>query len=375
MHKAVVAEIRVLMTVEAAWHQVPGGTARVALDLASALDERPDIQVQGLAAMHRKKALGDWRPSINVSHHRLPRLLLYESWSRSQWPKAKCSNSADLIHSTTIITPPASSIPLVVNVHDLAFRKFPDRFPKRARLLFERSWKRVLERADAVLSPSKATSDDLRAGGLDRGKLHLIPLGHNPIEVSEIVQASTSKKFGIGEQFILAAGTLEPRKNVPSLLKAFEKIVHETESQLVLAGPIGWGVSVSQLLGSVSKATQDKIIVTGAVSREELAALYFRATAFCYPSLLEGFGLPVLEAMSYGTAVVTSKDRSTEEVAGVAALTVDPLSVDEIAEALRLVLTDASVAKELGDLGRERAKLFTWKAAAASTVDVYRSLL
>ena len=164
------------MTVEAAWHHVPGGTARVALDLASALQERPDIQVQGLAAMHRKKAPRDWSPSIDVTHHRLPRLLLYESWSRSPWPKAKCSNSADIIHSTTIITPPAGAIPLVVNVHDLAFRQFPDRFPKRARRLFERSWKRVLERADAVLSPSQATSDDLTAGGLDSDKLHLVPL-------------------------------------------------------------------------------------------------------------------------------------------------------------------------------------------------------
>jgi glycosyltransferase involved in cell wall biosynthesis len=205
--------------------------------------------------------------------------------------------------------------------------------------------------------------------------LHLVPLGHNPIGVSEIVQASTSKKFDIGDQFILAAGTLEPRKNIPNLLKAFEKIVYETESQLVLAGPIGWGVSLSELLGSVSKATQDKIIVTGAVTREELAALYSRANAFCYPSFLEGFGLPVLEAMSYGAPVVTSKDRSTEEVSGVAALTVDPLSVSEIAEALRLVLTDTSVAKELGELGRARAKLFTWEATAASTVEVYRRLL
>ena len=375
MHRAVVSEIRVLMTVEAAWHTVPGGTARVALDLASALEKRPDIQVQGLAAMHRKKAPRDWRPSINVTHHKLPRLFLYESWSRSPWPKAKFSNRADLIHSTTIITPPASAIPLVVNVHDLAFRKFPDRFPKRARRLFDRSWKRVLERADAVLSPSKATSDDLRAGGLDHDRLHLVPLGHNPIEVSEIAQALTSEKFGIGERFILAAGTLEPRKNIPNLLKAFEKIVHETESQLVLAGPIGWGVSLRELLGSVSKAAQDQIIVTGAVTRDELAALYSRASAFCYPSFLEGFGLPVLEAMSYGTPVVTSKGRSTEEVSGFAALTVDPLSVNEIAEALKLVLTDASVAKELGELGRARAKLFTWEAAAASTVDVYRSLL
>ena len=171
------------MTMEAAWHPVPGGTGRVSVDLARALAQRPDTSVRGVSAFHVTQPSSDFRPSIDVTKLLFPRPFLYEAWSRTSVPRLNASDH-DIVHSTTIVPPPASGKPLVVNVHDLAFRRFPERFPQRARRLFERCWKRVLERADAVLCPSAATSADLLAAGLDVDRLHLVPLGHDPQTVS-----------------------------------------------------------------------------------------------------------------------------------------------------------------------------------------------
>lgn len=362
------------MTMEAAWHPVPGGTGRVSIELARALSQRTDTKVQGVAARHRSQPPSDFRPSIEVKNLLLPRPLLYEAWSRSPFPRLDISGH-DLVHSTTIIPPPATDIPLVVNVHDLAFRRFPDRFPQRARRLFERSWKRVLERADAVLCPSAATSADLLAAGLDTERLHLVPLGHDPQVITPETALQARQQFGIDGDFILAAGTLEPRKNIPTLIEAFLEIAPHTDAQLVLAGPTGWGLTPEALLESVDDSLKTRITVTGEITTTELAALYTEATVFCYPSLLEGFGLPVLEAMSYRTPVVTSKGTSTEEVAGDAAVTVDPHSAKEIAEALQSLLSDTTAARQIADNGYERSKMFGWDTAATATVEIYRKLI
>ena len=359
---------------EAAWHPVPGGTGRVSVDLARALSQRADTRVRGIAACHVTQPSADFRPSIDVTKLLLPRPLLYEAWSRTSVPRLNTSDH-DIIHSTTIISPPASNKPLVVSVHDLAFRRFPERFPQRARRLFDRSWKRVLERADAVVCPSAATSADLLAAGLDADRLHLVPLGHEPQIVSAQAALQVRQKFGVDGDFILAAGTLEPRKNIPALIEAFSEIAQKTDTQLVLAGPTGWGTTVEELLGPVDNVTKARISITGEITTAELAALYTEATVFCYPSLLEGFGLPVLEAMSYRTPVVTSKGTSTEEVAGDAAVMVNPNSVIEISEALARLVIDKSAAREIGDAGYQRSKLFTWDKAASATVDIYRKLL
>ena len=183
------------------------------------------------------------------------------------------------------------------------------------------------------------------------------------------------QKFGIDGDFILAAGTLEPRKNIPALIEAFSEIAPKTDTQLVLAGPTGWGITPEELLEPVDNVTKARISITGEITTAELAALYTEATVFCYPSLLEGFGLPVLEAMSYRTPVVTSKGTSTEEIAGDAAVTVNPSSVIEISEALARLVIDKSAAQEIGDAGYQRSKLFTWDKAASATVDIYRKLL
>ena len=362
------------MTMEAAWHRVPGGTGRVSIELARALSQRTDTKVNGVAAFHLTKPSPDFRPPIEVKKLLLPRPLLYEAWSRTSFPRLKV-REYDLVHSTTIVSPPATSQPLVVSVHDLAFRRFPDRFPQRARRLFERSWKRVLERADAVLCPSAATSADLLAAGLDAERLHLVPLGHDPQIVDREVAVGVRERFGITGDYVLAAGTLEPRKNIQTLIKAFLEIAPRTEAQLVLAGPTGWGITPEALLQAVDDTLKSRITVTGEITTTELAALYSEATVFCYPSLLEGFGLPVLEAMSYRTPVVTSKGTSTEEVAADAAVTVDPYSAHDIAEALQFLLTDVAAAQQIADSGYERSKLFRWDKTATATVEIYRKLI
>ena len=360
---------------EAAWHTVPGGTARVAIDLAAALDRRDDVEVEGLAARHSAPPHADWVPPIATTHHLLPRPLLYESWSRWSWPQPKGVRACDIVHSTTIVAPPRSGAPLVVSVHDLAFRRHPDRFPSRARRLYERSWKRVLERADAVICPSAATSADLRAGGIDVDRLRLVPLGHDPLPVSAEDRAAVRERFGLTGRFILATGTVEPRKNLPILIEAFELLDSSNDVQLVLAGPAGWGETPEQLLAPLSPGRRERVVVTGHVPTAALAALYSEASVFCYPSLLEGFGLPVLEAMSYGAPVVTSRGTATEEVAGDAAVMIDPTSAGDVARALDRVLADPDFAAELTAKGLARSGTYTWDEVAVAMVDIYDSLL
>ncbi len=363
------------MTMEAAWHTVPGGTARVAIDLAAALDRVPDVSVTGVAARHRTDPGSNWTPTIPVVHHALPRVLLYESWSRWSRPALRGSADADVVHSTTVVVPPSGSAPLVVSVHDLAFRRSPDRFPARARRLYERSWRRVLERADAVVCPSVATSADLRAGGLDVDRLHFVPLGHDPLDLGDEARSDVRRRFGIEGPFVLATGTLEPRKNIPALIEAFGRIAGTTDARLVLAGPHGWGSTLQQLLAPLSDDVRERVVVTGEVATPDLAALYSEATVFCYPSLLEGFGLPVLEAMSYGAPVVTSSGTATEEVAGEAALTVDPSDPAQLADALDGLLSSTDRRDELIGAGLARSKDFGWSRVADATLEVYAAVM
>ena len=362
------------MTMEAAWHTVPGGTARVAIDLATALDRVPGVSVTGVAARHRSEPGSNWTPTVDVNHHGLPRVLLYESWSRWSRPRLKGSDGADVVHSTTVVAPPVHSGPLVVSVHDLAFRRYPDRFPARARRLYERSWRRVLERADAVVCPSVATSADLRAGGLDVDRLHHVPLGHDPLDLTEDARSEVRRRFGIDGPFVLATGTLEPRKNIPALVEAFGRIATDTDARLVLAGPQGWGATLDDLLAPLAPAARERVIVTGEVATTDLAALYAEATVFCYPSLLEGFGLPVLEAMSYGAPVVTSSGTATEEVAGDVALMVDPSQAAELASALGDLLASADRRDELIAARLARSKDFGWARVADATLEVYAAV-
>jgi len=178
----------------------------------------------------------------------------------------------------------------------------------------------------------------------------------------------------IAPPYVLSVGTLEPRKNLVRLVRAYRRLAARGASHsLVLAGPVGW--RPGELLEETTKDGPGRVVLTGFVGERDLDALYRGASVFVYPSLYEGFGLPVLDAMARGIPTVVSTASSLPEVAGEAGLPIDPRSVGSIAEALELVTTDPALAARLADAGRVRAGRFAWEPAAGLTLGVYKTIL
>jgi glycosyltransferase involved in cell wall biosynthesis len=290
----------------------------------------------------------------------LARPFLYEAWIRLGWPKVESvTGRVDVVHATGLI-PAATSAPLVVTVHDLAFLHRPEQFTRQGARLMTLGLKRIRKRADIVISSSTATTEDCLDAGIPADRIRQVPLG---VDVEDVLPADLERvrtRYRLPREFILFVGTLEPRKNLARLVSAVDRVA---DLPLVVVGMDGWGEQAE--LGS------SNALLLGFVPDADLAALYATATVFAYPSEREGFGLPVLEAFAQGTAVVTSRGTSTEEVAGGAAVLVDPFDIESIADGVRRALVDAVA---LGVAGRQRARQMTWRAAAERTADVYREL-
>lgn len=339
-----------------------------ALGMAASLDERDDVQVVGVAAAHRAPAPRAWAPPIEVRHLPLPRPLLYESWHRFRRPAVeRATGPVDVIHATTMAMPPRS-VPVVMTVHDLAFLHEPAHFTARGMRFFERGLALALAEADLVVCPSDATRMDCVKAGFDPARLRVIPLGVDAPPANDQEVDAVRQKHELDRPYILWTGTIEPRKNLPRLLEAFRSL--DTDRVLALAGPKGWNEDLERL----AEGLGDRIRALGFVPHADLGPLYAGADLFCFPSLLEGFGFPVLEAMAQGTPVVTSKGTSTQELAGEAALLVDPLDAVSIADAMRSLLEDATLAKKLAEAGRLRAAGFTWTRTAQGLADAYREV-
>jgi glycosyltransferase involved in cell wall biosynthesis len=224
-------------------------------------------------------------------------------------------------------------------------------------------------RAAGVVCPTEATRPARESRfPRTRGRSIVIPHGVNPRFLAAR-EAGVARRHGIEGPFVLAVGTLEPRKNLVRLVEAF--ISASPPFQLVLAGAHGWSNSG---LDDLIRLHPDVVRPIGFVPDEELPALYAEASAFAFPSLEEGFGLPVLEAMAAGTAVLTSDRSSLPEVAGDAAVLVDPTDVGAIRAGLTRLLSEDGLREELGRRGRERAATFTWARTARGTVDYLRSV-
>ncbi len=361
--------MRVAVPFEQCWTSVPGGTARTTLDLASALDERSDVDVVGFAARHRDPAPPAWRPPVPVHHLPLPRPLLHETWHALRRPRVELATGpVDLCHAVGGAIA-ASRAPLVVTVHDLAWRHFPDLFSRQGRRFFARSLALVRAHARQVQVPSQATLDDCVAAGVDPDRLRLVPWGCTVTDPSPEEVAAVRTRFGLPERYVVCVGTLEPRKNLRRLLAAWRHLARP-DVGLVVVGPVGWGDAPD-----VSTPEQN-VTMTGFVDLRTRDALYRGAVASCYPSLFEGFGLPVLESMALGCPVVTSSGTATAElVAGGAGLAVDPRDPTAIAAGLADVLDDAALRERLVAAGAARAQEHSWERAAELAVAGYRDVL
>ena len=363
--------LRAGVVVEQLWQPVPGGSGVYIHELLTELASGDaDVAVTGIAARHAEPPPGDPLPSgLAVRHAGLPRTVLYEAWQRLGHPRAEAvAGPLDVVHATTWAVPPTRR-PLVVTVHDLAFLHDASHFTRRGNAWFRTALERTRRHADAVIVPSRATADDCLAVGLPAALVHVVPHGSRPLTRTADQVAELRTRAGLARPYLLWCGTIEPRKNLPVLLEAFARVAgRRPELDLVLVGPAGWGEVPVHPAG----LDPARVRVLGRLSRDDLHSAYAGAAAFCYPSLREGFGLPVLEALQHGLPVVTSRGTACEEVAGGAALLADPTSPAELADALLGATGDA--AADLRRRAAVRAAEFSWRLAADRTAEVYRSV-
>ncbi len=312
---------------------------------------------------------------------------LRERWLTIMWHRAKVpfpadwlSGPVDLYHSPDFVLPPLRHARGILTVHDLAFLMRPECADARLRTYLEEVVPRSVQRADFIIADSENTRNDLVVLlGVNPHAVSVVPGGVEdrfaPVTDEAALQAVRERVGVGGAPFILAIGVIEPRKNLNRLMDAFallkERQVGPPELKLVLAGGQGW--LVEGILQHHEKSpVRDEILMPGFVSDEMLPALYSAAALFAFPSLYEGFGLPVLEAMACGTPVVASRASCVPEVAEGASIMIDPDDTEELASALEQALCNPELRTQLIDKGLERARQYTWEHAATSLLEVYR---
>lgn len=363
--------MRVGVVLEQCWHRVPGGTALAALEQVRAVSAHGGIEQVGVAARHGEPPPEPFRPSIPVRHLPLPRRVLYETWHRLRWPKVeRATGPVDVIHATGYAVPPRSR-PLVTTVHDVAWRHDPGNFTRNGVLFFEAGLRRAIADADLVLCPSQATVDDCVDAGVERSRLRRVPWGMTSAPVPPAEVERVRRAHGLTGRYVLFVGTQEPRKNLGRLLDAVARLPQD-DVTLAVVGPQGWG----EALGPRAEELGDRVRLVGFVPNADLGPLYAGAAVMCYPSLVEGYGLPVAEALGHGAPVVTSKGTATEElVAGGVGLAVDPTDATAIAEAISSVLDDDALAERLRRAGLARAAETTWETTATMTIAAYEEVV
>lgn len=261
----------------------------------------------------------------------------------------------------------------VVAVHDLSFLIYPEFFTFKQRLWHKLILRnKILERAAAVVVDSDNTKKDLvDLAKVTSEKIHVCPLGVSRAyqQIDDVTELDKVKqKYGLPDNFILSLGSLEPRKNLISVIKAFVKI--DTEVSLVIAGASGWKNNRVKVLA----AQDQRIKLIGYIDEADKPALYSLAQSLVYPSFYEGFGLPIVEAMACGTPVIAGANSSQGEVLGDTGLLVDAYDVAEIRRAMELMLNNENLRQEFIRRGLERVKLFDWKDTAQKVLQIFEAL-
>ncbi|HNV87021.1 MAG TPA: glycosyltransferase family 1 protein [Candidatus Omnitrophota bacterium] len=305
-------------------------------------------------------------------------------WENVERSKEVIRQEIELLHVPAFAPPLKKKCRVLATVPDIIGLIFPNQLGWPSRFYWGKWYPEMIRRADALIAISENTKKDVMARlGVSEKKIHVIYLsGHE--RFSRAVDAERFKRvkarFGIREQYFMTVGTIEPRKNIFRVVEAYTRFLkskpgRRADYQLVLAGSkdFAHGRFFESLLGLGIDLS--RVICTGYVAEEDLNCLYSGATAFVFPSLYEGFGIPVLEAMASGTPVLASRASSVPEVAGAAAYYIDPLSVDDIAEGMRVISEDLDLKRDLIRKGFEQIKKFSWQNMARQTLEVYERLV
>jgi len=307
------------------------------------------------------------RPALSLV--RIPLSMPYLSWK----------DGHDLLH-VNYIAPPISPCPTVVTIHDISYEFFPQFFSPRDRILLSTLVPISARRAAKIIAVSNNTKRDIiERYGIEEDRIVVTYEAPDPAFAQvpdEQLLRRLRGEYGIADDFLLAVGNLQPRKNLLRVVEAFADLRQSgaIRHQLVIAGQAFWRES------EISRRVEDRhigehVVFTGYVPQEHLVLLYNAAAVFLYPSLYEGFGLPPLEAMACGTPVIASNTSSVPEVVGEAALLVDPHRTDELAQAILDLLSSAELQRELRRRGLERARSFSWERTAMQTLQVYENVL
>jgi glycosyltransferase involved in cell wall biosynthesis len=314
--------------------------------------------------------------------HLLERPLARIAWEQTVLPVLLARGRFDLVHGLVNMLPLATPVAGVVTVHDLSFVRAPGRLPPLKQFYQTVLARQSIARARAVIAVSGQTATDVVACfGAPPARVHVV---YNGVGAEFTPGAdSTAARFraarGLPERFLLSVGTLEPRKNLEQLVRSFARwraqaAPEDMDIHLVLAGGKGWGYDA--IFAAVQAAGLESVVhFPGFVPWAELADWYRAALAFVYPSLFEGFGLPVLEAMACGAPVLCSQAPGVQEVAGAAALTVSPRDEDALADSLRLLIEQPALRAELRRRGLAHAARFSWQRCAEETLAVYDRVL
>jgi glycosyltransferase involved in cell wall biosynthesis len=327
-------------------------------------DAQVDAPLDCLAHLTTNLPAKPWRMSAMLAH-------------ATHIPQDRLLPGIDVFHATDNVLPRLSRVRSVFALHDLIFRFYPETHSPLNRCFLTLMMPRFLHAADAVIATSDCTRKDaVRLYGLDEAKVRVIwaavSSSFHPRAPEDISVVRT--KHGLPDSFILSVGTLEPRKNLTSLLEAYRALKNEgSDCKLVIVGKKGW-LYEGFFVRLRELGLEQDVVFPGFVPDDDLPALYSAAHLLAFPSLYEGFGFPVLEAMACGVPVVTSNTSSLPEVAGEAALLVDPKSVEELAAAMRRLLDDTALRAEMRARGLKRASRFTWEETARRTAEVYREV-
>ena len=375
--------MRVAVNAEQLLYHSPGGIGRYTAQILAGVPRLfPEDQVVAFTARHPRRTVNAALRAAGVTDQAmilsLSRPLLYDGWLRLGRPRLPQSLNADLVHAPSVAVPPHPRVPLVVTVHDVASELFPESFPRRGRRFHAMGLVAAERRADIVLTVSEASAADIvEHSSISADRIRVVHNGVDPMPLDDELRARILRSLGLtNRRYVLWLGSFEPRKGVGTIVAAMAELRRRRPNpdvHLVLAGYEGW--LEDGLVDPADRAALgDSLRQIGRVNEEELWALYGGAALFAFPSRYEGFGLPVIEAMSQGTAVVASDIDAIREIAGGAARLVSPSASEAWADAIDELLDDESARRRLGEAGVSRSRELSLDATLRGIRAVYQEL-